>query len=186
MTDSELWQAVLNGDEKAWETLVRRYKALVYTVSTRAGLSMADAADCFQQTWMLTFQNRHKIKEPSRLSAWLVTTAKREALRLIRKANQINNVPLDLDMICDQKLPDEELDQLEKQAHLEIALNDIDDRCQRILRTFFYSPEDKSYEEIAEALNISPNSLGALRRRCLEKLKQVLIKNQYLVERKDD
>jgi RNA polymerase sigma factor (sigma-70 family) len=186
MTDSELWQAVLDGDGKAWEKLVHRYKALVYAVSVRAGLSMADAADCFQQTWVITYQNRRKIKEPARLSAWLVTTAKREAIRLIRKAAQSDNLPPDVASPCEQILPDEELEQLEKQAHLEIALKEIDDRCRGVLRAFFFSPEDKSYEEIAGALAISPNSLGALRRRCLERLKQILIKNKYLAERKDD
>ena len=52
-TDLELWQDVSNDIDGAWKTLINRYQALVYAVVTRAGLSAADAADCFQQTWVL-------------------------------------------------------------------------------------------------------------------------------------
>jgi hypothetical protein len=56
--DSTLWLRILNGDQTAWKTLVRQYQPLVYTIATRSGLSMADAADCFQQTFVSLFENR--------------------------------------------------------------------------------------------------------------------------------
>ena len=84
-SDSEIWQLILRSDKKAWEILVNRYQALVYTIPSRAGLNLADCADCFQQTWLLLYENRKKVKDPSRIAAWLATTAKRETLKRLRQ-----------------------------------------------------------------------------------------------------
>ncbi|MDD4051250.1 MAG: sigma-70 family RNA polymerase sigma factor [candidate division Zixibacteria bacterium] len=182
--DSELWQDVLAGDNAAWSELVRRYQALVYAVVTRAGLSMADAADCFQQTWVLLFRHRHRLHDPSRLSAWLVTTAKREALRLRRRADRESGDPTDMDLASQDPLPDEAMEQLERQAQLEIALKELDPRCRQVVEAFFFAPEDKSYEEIALSFGLSVNSLGPVRRRCLERLKQILAAHDFADVRK--
>jgi RNA polymerase sigma factor (sigma-70 family) len=185
-TDNELWQDILTGDNAAWNELVRRYQALVYAVVTRAGLSMADAADCFQQTWVLLFRHRHRLHDPSRLSAWLVTTAKREALRLRRRAARESGDPLELDLIASDPLPDEALEQLERQTQLEIALKELDSRCRQVVKALFFAPEEKSYEEIARSFGLSVNSLGPVRRRCLERLKQILADHDFIDVRKTD
>ncbi len=183
-TDLEIWLEVLAGDNKAWEELVRRYQSLVYTVGIRAGLSLADAADCFQETWVQLYKNRKSLRNPSRLSAWLVTTAKREAIRL-RKIAKNSSSEIENPAWNDPRpLPDEVIEQIERQAQLEIALGKLEPRCRKVMEMFFFAPEEKSYEEISESLGISFNSLGPIRRRCLEKLKNILIHLGYLEERK--
>jgi len=198
-TDSELWVEILAGNARSWAELVRRYQSLVYAVCTRSGLSLADAGDCFQQTWMLLYQNRRKLHDPSRLSAWLVTTAKREALRLRRLAEKsavelngsIVDNPAQISghssaLTSPDPLPDEKLEELERQAQLEIALRELDTRCQKVLEEFFFAPEEKTYREIARSLGVAANTLGPLRRRCLERLKRIMVKNWGPGERKDD
>ncbi len=174
LSESEKWSAVLDGDDKAWRQLVRRYQSLVYTVALRAGLSMAEASDCFQQTWLALFKNRHRLKDPSRLSAWLVTTSKREALRLVRRTHpsaDSEDVPEQVDTAA---LQDEQLEQLERQTYFKTALDQMDSRCRKLLHLLFLGDEDLSYEQIAVRSGISFNSLGPIRRRCLEKLRKVL------------
>jgi RNA polymerase sigma factor (sigma-70 family) len=185
-TDIELWEEILHNRPESWKELVSRYQRLVYAVATRSGLSLADAADCFQQTWVLLYQNRRKLKDPSRISAWLVTTAKREAMRLSRLAEKDSGGDVNPEEPDPSPLPDVALERLECQIHLELALKQIDPRCRRILEEFFYAAEEESYEEIARKLGLAPNSLGPIRRRCLEKLKEILISNGYLRERKTD
>jgi RNA polymerase sigma factor (sigma-70 family) len=178
---------ILEGDNKAWELLIRRYQALVYSVSARAGLSSMDVADCFQQTWVLLHRHRHNLKDPSRLSAWLVTTAKREAIRLRQKMGRESSEEIDETMwLSNAILPDEEMERLECQAQLEIALKDLDDRCRKLLETFFFAPTEKSYVEIAKSFGISANTLGPIRRRCLDRLRKILENNGYLEERKEE
>jgi RNA polymerase sigma factor (sigma-70 family) len=184
-TDLELWTDVLAGDCRAWTDLVDRYKSLVYSVLMYHRLSQLDAADCFQQTWTLLYKNRKKLNDPSRLSAWLVTTAKREALHARRQSVKSESAFGSLELVDSRPLPDEELLQLERQAQMEAALRELDPPCRKVMEAFFFADEEKSYEDIARALGVSPNTLGAKRRRCLDKLKRILLKNGYLSERKD-
>lgn len=183
MTDTELWQEILGNKPGAWRQLVERYQSLVYAVCLRSGLSMADVADCFQQTWVLLYKSRKKIKDPSRLSAWLVTTAKREVFRVRRMRDKSLNLDSSAQLIMPPILPDEELEQLEQQARIELAMLQLDSRCRKILEALFFAPESESYESIARSLEIAPNSLGPLRHRCLEKLKKILAENGFDEER---
>lgn len=176
-TDPDLWQKILNGDSAAWQLLVKRYQSLVYAVATRSGLSMADAADCFQQTWVALYENRSRIQDPTRLSAWLVTTAKREAMRLRRRELPDTGDETEFDHPDHSPLPDEELIQIERQAHLEMALAELDLRCRQVVELFFFAPEEQSYDQISTSLGMTTNSLGPVRRRCLERLKEILRKN---------
>ncbi len=179
-TDSEIWNEVLSGKNAAWRDLVARYQTLVYAVSTRSGLSMGDAQDCFQQVWYLLYKNRKKISDPSRISAWLVTTAKREAIRL-RKSTARVDVDIEEIIVADPGLlADEVLEQIEEQFHLETGLKMLDERCREMLYAMFFAPENKSYDEIAQEVGIAVNSIGPIRRRCLERLKQILQEIGYL------
>ena len=173
-TDQEIWTDVLSGSSAAWTELVRRYEKLVYTVASRAGLSYADVGDCFQTTWLQLFQARKRIQEPDRLSAWLVTTAKREALKLRRKAQRFSPIDDSPDPIDSGELPDEEIERVQLQHQLERALEAIDQRCRELLRALFFAEEKRTYEDIAKSLGVSSNTLGPARKRCLERLKKIL------------
>lgn len=185
-TDSELWNSILSGDNRAWEELIRRYQALVYTVCIRSGLSLADAADCFQQTWVTLHRKRKAIHDPTRLSAWLVTTAKREVLRILRMGEKLETGDSLDRMVAHDPLPDEVMEQLERQACLEVSISQLDPRCRDVIDLFFFEPDNQSYEQIAKSLGIPSNSLGPIRRRCLERLRQILEKNGFPGVRNDD
>ncbi len=182
-SDQELWDRILEGQQVAWRELVTRYSGLVYNVATYFGLSYADAADCFQQTWLLLYRNRKKINDVGRLSSWLVTTAKRESLRM--KSNAGRHVDGDWlnNAIDPNPDPEQELEILERQHKLEYALSLLDPISRRILEEFFFADEHRSYRDIAQALGYSENTLGAKRRRCLKKLRTVLQEMGYLEER---
>lgn len=127
---------------------------------------MADASDCFQQTWLSLYQNKHKITDPTRISAWLTTTAKREAIRLSKQARSNPGEAESGEQVDKSMLPDEEMEDLERQALLRNAISHLEDRCRKLINLMFFSPDDVSYETIAKKLNIAFNSLGPIRRRC--------------------
>lgn len=184
-SDAELWGDVLRGNNAAWRQLVERHSRLVYSVCQYIGLSYADSADCFQQTWLLLFRNRRKIKDVSRLTSWLVTTSRREAIRLRRRRMNASDDP-ELLQLAGGRRPDEDFNLLELQHHLELALAGISDDCRHLLQAFFFADEESSYREVANRMGYSINTLGAKRRRCLEKLKEELVRNGYIDERNSD
>src|SRR5215475_4526551 len=73
------------GDQAAWGTLVDRYGPLVWAVARAYDLTQADANDVFQTTWLRLVENLDDI-EPTTLTRWLTTTARREALRVQRRS----------------------------------------------------------------------------------------------------
>jgi RNA polymerase sigma factor (sigma-70 family) len=176
----DIWSLVRDGDPGAWQELVDRYAGLVYTVARHVGLSPMDAEDVAQHTWLSLYRNRHTITDADRLPVWLITTTRRRAIRLYRKLIRIKPDESQETAVCTQRLPDEEVAALERQAHLEYALTLMDERCRTLLTQLFFSTEEKSYQDIAREMGMPVNSMGATRMRCLGKLKRILNELGYL------
>ena len=181
MTDNlnRLWQKVQKGDPWAWREVVGMYSGLVNTVARRAGLASLDAEDCAQHIWMTLYKKRRTIRDPVALPAWLIKTTHREAVRVARRKRPDADFEAAAQLLDTGELPDEVIIQLEHQVIFDIALKQLDPRCRRLLEALFYSPDKPSYKAIAKSLNILPNSIGPLRNRCLQKLKEILQKMGY-------
>jgi RNA polymerase sigma factor (sigma-70 family) len=76
-SDLQLVSDCRQGDQLAWEKLVRRYQRLIYAIPRRAGLSEDQAAEIFQDVFTTLFEKLDDIEDPERLQAWLVTTTRR-------------------------------------------------------------------------------------------------------------
>ena len=176
----DIWSDVRKGDLGAWRTLVTHYEALVNTVALRTGLSESDAEDCSQNVWISLYRNRHSIKDPLLLAAWLIRTTRRRAVRMQQQRRHHSQVDAAMAAVDEAPLPDEEVMRLQQQTHLEIALAHLDERCRHIIELLFLAPKSKSYDQIARELGIPPNSLGPTRTRCLNKLRKILDDLGYL------
>ncbi len=177
---TDIWERVLDGDPSAWESLVQKFAALVYSVACHSGLSGGDAEDCAQQTWMALYKGRKTVRDPARLPGWLTSTTRRKARRMVLKKSRASEVRDNLDPTGTDIHPDEAIIALQRKAQLDLALEQLDERCQKLLRAIFLSPQELTYKEIALRLGIPPNSLGPTRSRCLNKLKKILDEMDYL------
>ena len=106
-------------------------------------------------------------------------------MRLRRQAQRTSGEADQGEPVDTNPLPDEELAILDRQAQLEIALKELDPRCRELIEIFFFAPEKHTYEQIASSLGLASNSLGASRRRCLNRLKEILLKNDFPGARND-
>ena len=186
-SDKQLFEACRRGDEAAWEQLVDRYQKLIYTIPRRAGLDADQAADVFQEVFTTLLKKLDHIEDPTRLHAWLVTTARRKTWRAISKQQPFVNDAEDdenddtLASIPDNAaLPDDVLLKLEEQHRVRVALNGPDERCQKLLKLLFYGGEPRPYAEIAVALGTSEGSIGPTRARCLQKMLRLLMSFSFL------
>lgn len=184
-TDEELILACRRGEEAAWEELVHRYQRLVYAIPRRAGLDEEAAADVFQRTFAQLLNKLDVLEQPSRVGAWLVTTAKRDAWRMAQRARLTTPLPTPggeweddepADLRDDAPLPQEVVEQLEQQHIVRMVLQSIDEMCRRLLTLLFFQPEPPPYTEIARTLGMSEGSIGPTRARCLQKLRKQLDK----------
>jgi RNA polymerase sigma factor (sigma-70 family) len=168
--------------------LVNRYQRLIYAIPRRAGLDEDQAAEVFQRTFTKLFENLERIKQPDRIQAWLVTTARREMLSLLHQQRR-EPALWDTDNRQDERgyeavpddapLPDEALEHLQEQHIIRTAIEAMGEPCCQLLKMLFYRADLFSYTEIAAALNMPEGSLGPTRARCLQKLRNLLERSGF-------
>jgi RNA polymerase sigma factor (sigma-70 family) len=165
------------GDERAWNALVAQHTRLLWSVARSFRLDQADAADVVQTTWLRLLEHLDRIEDPTRLVGWLVTTARRECLRVLRRSGR-ERLIVDEDDALD--IPDDDADPVEtrlitseRNATLWLAFRRLPERCQRLLRIAVAVPQ--AYDEVSTALGMPVGSIGPTRARCLVQLRKLLV-----------
>ena len=162
------------GDQAAWNDLVAEHSRLLWSVARSFRLDAADANDVVQTTWLRLLEHLDRIEDPSRLIGWLVTTARREAMRVLRRAGRERPVIEDtvLDRPDDGPPVDSNLLRDERDRALWQAFSRLSEKCRQLLRVAVTHPQ--SYDEISDALEMPVGSIGPTRRRCLTQLRGFL------------
>jgi RNA polymerase sigma factor (sigma-70 family) len=182
-SDEDLLAACLNGEQAAWDALVDRYSALIYSIPLKYGFGDADAADIFQSVCVTLVEKLGTIRAPRGLAAWIITTTSRQCIAFARQRSReqarsmvdgaLGTEPTDPDL-----LPEDELLALERQHVVRTAVNQLPENCRQLVGALF-NESHTSYEQAARSLSIPPNSLGPTRTRCLEKLRRILVAAGY-------
>ena len=173
-TNGELVAAAAAGDQGAWDTLVERYTALLWSITRSHRLATADAADVVQTTWLRLVEHLDRITDPERLPGWLATTARREAQRVARRADWPRPGD-DFAVIAGGGAAlDDRLLRDERDAALWAALALLDEACQRLLRVLIADPAP-SYADVAVVFGMKIGSIGPTRQRCLAKLRRLAL-----------
>jgi RNA polymerase sigma factor (sigma-70 family) len=180
MPNTELVEACLKGNSRAWEALLVRYQGLIYSIPIRYGLPVHDADDIFQNVSLLLLENLERLRDRQQLGAWLATTTRRECWRLLYQKRQDAGVRYLDEQIPGGQRSDEAFLELERQSIIRSAVSVLGSSCRHLLTLLFYTEPRPSYNEIARTLDLPEGSIGPTRARCLEKLVKVLDKLSFL------
>jgi len=188
--DATLVARCRRGDEAAWRTLVMRYQRLVYAIVRRFGDDEHAAADVFQTVFSRLLQQLPKLADPSRLQAWVVTTAKREALLQRKRAQRTVSMHRaaddsdgdagggwghDWEPADEADSPEQSLNDLQQLHSVRQALDQLDERCRSLLTLLFRDEDERvPYDEVARRLALPVGSIGPTRARCLGKLRALM------------
>lgn len=159
------------GDAGAWCELVGRLKGIVWRATADMGLCFEDREDVFAATFFRLFEHLGTIREPAKLPGWLATTARNEVRQLIH-ARRRTEPRAELDPAvppapaAEERILDHEL-----RAALQAAFLHLSPACQEVLR-FSSAVPPMSYDEISDLTGIPRGSLGPMRQRCLDCLRQ--------------
>lgn len=167
--------AASNGDETAVGELVTELSPLLWHVARGTGLSARDAEDVVQTVWLRLLGNLRQIHTPAALTAWLVTTTRREALRVRTRGRR--QVPADHEWLAAIPDADPSAEDLivhnEQRLMLWETLRRLPPRCQELLRIAAFVPRP-DYGKVAAELGMPRGSIGPTRGRCLAKLRAML------------
>ena len=183
--DASLVARCLRNEAAAWAALVQRYQRLVYAVARRVGLDEHGAADVFQTVFTRLVQHLPRIQDPARLQAWIVTTAKREAILQRQRGQRTVSMTqaddaledaAEWDLADESPIAEDALADLQQLNQLRGALDRLDVRCRDLLLLLFRDEDDKlSYDEVARRMGSTVGSIGPTRARCLDKLRKFVI-----------
>jgi RNA polymerase sigma factor (sigma-70 family) len=166
-----------DGNQAAWSTLIEKYKNLIFSVPIKFGLSRDDSADVFQAVCLNLLSDLPNLREPRALPKWLMQTTyhkcllwKKQRLTLLEDTTptEESEVP------AVEQLPDELLQQLEREQLLRETIGSLSPRCARMVRMLFFEDPPRPYQDVAKELGIATGSIGFIRGRCLKKLRQQL------------
>jgi RNA polymerase sigma factor (sigma-70 family) len=166
-------QALAAGDEATWQATVRRYERLLRSAARVVLRNDADVDEAVQRTWVLLLRNAGRINDPQCLPGWLSTTARREALAILRA--QQRAVPSE--DVADHIAPDDRdvaaaLIDEELRRALDLAVETLPETQRLIVRALLREPE--SYDALSRELGIPRGSLGPLRGRAVRALRAQL------------
>jgi RNA polymerase sigma factor (sigma-70 family) len=155
--------------------LIPELTPLLWQVARAAGLGAEDAEDVVQSSWVCLLSHLDTIREPGAITAWLVTTTRREAWKTAAAKRKTRLTDTDqLADIPDPRLNPEDSALLDaEQRALWAALRTLPPSCQELLRIVAFVPRP-DYDAVAAQLGMKRGSVGPNRRRCLHKLGQAL------------
>jgi RNA polymerase sigma factor (sigma-70 family) len=176
VSDAELVHRAAEGDDQAWNDLVRRKRDLVRSAARHVGLRSTDLADAEQMTWMRLMSNIGRLRNAGAINGWLVVTARREAIRFAVSAGKYHATDdatlraSRRDEACEGELPEHVVIVKERRASIRRAVQSLPDRQRAVLDVFLHETGD-GYRSTAERWGIPIGAIGPTRRRALDRLR---------------
>ncbi|RVU00384.1 RNA polymerase sigma factor [Mucilaginibacter limnophilus] len=177
LTDIELIEQTLAGNQSAYADLVRRHQRFIFTLALRFTKSREDAEEVAQDCFVKAYRSLSGYQAQSKFSTWLYSIVYTTAMTHLRKKR------LDTDSIDDEatfiqienKPSGYDADNVENKSrsyYLNKAIEQLlpDDAT---IITLFYKGE-QSLDEIAQALGIEANTVKVKLFRARQRLKEKL------------
>ena len=175
LSDEQLVRDCLKGRDAAWSALIRRYKNLIFSIPIRYGFSQEDSADIFQAVCMDLLAELPRLRKPKALAGWLIQVTRNKCFhrKLDGQRHPVQEMgsddPLAAGQTADSLVAEFQQDQLLREALAELA-----PRCRQLVYMLFFEMPARPYEQVAKDLKLAPGSIGFIRRRCLDKLRERL------------
>jgi RNA polymerase sigma-70 factor (ECF subfamily) len=170
--DKDLVKLCLNGDPKAFETLLTRYQKPVFNVALRLLSNTADAADVTQATFIKAYEKLTSYDHRYKFFSWLYRIAVNTSLNFLEQKKRS-------DLLGDEEVSDgnrleEEVHAAERVEKLEDAILNlpVEYRVVIVLRHF----HDFSYEEMGMIIDLPEKTVKSRLFTARQMLKEILTK----------
>jgi RNA polymerase sigma factor (sigma-70 family) len=175
-SDVQLVRECLRGRESAWVALVAKYKNLIFSIPIRDGLSQDEASDIFQAVCLDLIYELPRLRDPQALAGWLIRVTHHKCYHLRRETARFTTEDEGQPepAAASEEIPDNVLHQLERDQYIRNALGELSPRCRVLVEKLFFEWPSRPYQQVARELGLAVGSIGFIRRRCLNKLRDRL------------
>ena len=181
--DLLLVEAAKLGNEKAFASLMNRYRDSIYYMLLKMVNNPIDAEDLTIEAFGKAFRNLESYTPKFAFSTWLFTIATNNCVDFIRK-KQLSPTPFDhlqdnidnvtINIQSDLPDPEESLINHQKIAALKIIVSQLKPRYKSLIELRYY--KEYSYEEISSELNLPIGTVKAQLFRAKTLLYNIFIK----------
>jgi RNA polymerase sigma-70 factor (ECF subfamily) len=190
--DYRLVQASVNGDQKAYEELFKRYKDAIFFMLLKMVNNKNDAEDLTFEAFGKAFRNIKQYSPKYAFSTWLFKIASNNCIDFLRKKKG-NTISIDGKDDSNNERPitlessglNPEQDYIKKQK-AKIMRNEVGklkERYRRLIELRYF--EEFSYEEIAQELNLPIGTVKAQLFRARELLFHNLKDSEVKIDKKN-
>ncbi|MXV74300.1 sigma-70 family RNA polymerase sigma factor [Candidatus Poribacteria bacterium] len=176
--DAELIQRVLDGDDAAFSTLVKKHKKPVHALVWRKTGDFHLAEEITQDTFLKAYQNLSTLKEPQKFASWLYVIAanfckmwRRKKRLSTQSLEDTDNAELEKTTYSGYVIAENEQVAVETQREVVKKLLAKLQESERTVITLYYLGE-MTYEEISEFLGVSVASIKNRLYRARRRLKK--------------
>ncbi len=183
-TDVELIQCILDGDQNAFASLVRKYQKQIHTFAWRKIGDFQIAEDIVQETFLQVYQKLETLEDPTQFTRWLHQIANRRCIARLRK-NSVQTEPLEETDISE--IETEAYSQYVAAEHtkttaeaqrelVEKLLEKLKENDREVITLHYF--EEMTSPEIGEFLGVSENTIKSR----LHRAKQQLKKYEFMIQ----
>ncbi len=174
----------LGGSQKAYTRLVEQHRTAIFHIVKKIVHNDDVAHDLVQETFMKAFSSLAMYRSEYRFATWLYKIAANSSIDFLRK-RRIQALSLDRpletkDGTVEFEVPDysfhpgRDLERKEQRFSIEEAINSLPEKYREVI--VYRHKDDKSYDEIADLLDIPVGTVKARIFRARELLKKKLRK----------
>lgn len=162
--EQKIVRAAAQGDDRAFERLVRENQKHVYNLALKLTGNAEDALDASQDAFLKAYQNLKSFRGDSRVSVWLYRLTYNACMDLIKKSRRghVVSMPTDeegteLDAPDPGPGPDELMERREELESVRRALSELNEDKRIILMMREY--RGMSYAEISRVLKLEEGTV---------------------------
>lgn len=171
LADAELVARTLQGNRDAYGELVRRHQTFAYNVALRVVGNRADALDVTQDAFVRAYDALASFDATRPFAPWLSAVVTNLALNFVQRKRPALELQEDL-RAASHSDPAHRALENEQQARVRAALRELPPHWRAVVELRHF--QDMSYDEIADALDLSISDVKSHLFRARQKLKQLL------------
>jgi RNA polymerase sigma-70 factor, ECF subfamily len=174
ISDRKLAKMVQNGDDDAFNILLKRYRSKIKRYGQKFLSNNMDIEDIVQDIFLKAYQNINSFDTKRKFSPWIYRIAHNEYINFLKKRDREPIRFFDPEVIFPFYPSRIESDQLAKDDELkdklDSSLRKIKSKYREVLILYYY--EDMSYQEISDILKIPVSTVGVRLKRARDKIRK--------------
>lgn len=179
-TDEELIARFQNGDEYAFDEIVKRYKDRLLNFVFRFIGQIDESEDIVQDTFLKVYKNKNSYVNIARFSTWIYTIAGNLAKTELRKRKRrrifsISRMGIDdkeFELPSTARTPEENTESLFNEKLIQNAIQKLPDKFRTVI--ILRDIQELSYDEISKIIGVPLGTIKSRVNRARLKLRELL------------